>query len=217
MSNFKYQWILWNMLSSFAYFCFTLLINFVFFSDVRVGIVRASEANGSTALQMAQQPEATLQNPNRAAAEQVFAEGMQLYQQGTAESLRQAIAKLEESLPLWRLVGDKAEEGKTLNLIGSIYSNLGEKQQALEYYNQALPLRRTVGDKLGEAITLNNLGSFYHDLREKQQALEYYNQALLLFHAVGDKAGEAIILNNIGSFYDDLGEKQQALEYYNAQ
>ncbi|NEP12623.1 MAG: tetratricopeptide repeat protein [Symploca sp. SIO2C1] len=190
-------------------------MNFVFFSDVRVGIVRASEANGSTAMQMAQQPEATLQNPNRAAAEQVFAEGMQLYQQGTAESLQQAIAKLEESLPLWRVVGDKAEEGKTLNLIGSIYSNLGEKQQALEYYNQALPLRRTVGDKVGEAITLNNLGSYYHDLGEKQQALEYYNQSLPLFRAVGDKAGEAIILNNIGSFYDDLGEKQQALEYYN--
>ncbi|WP_416242438.1 tetratricopeptide repeat protein, partial [Anabaena cylindrica] len=45
--------------------------------------------------------------------------------------------------------------------IGKVYSDLGEKQKALEYYNQALPLSRAVGDRGEEATTLNNIGSFY--------------------------------------------------------
>jgi len=206
----KYQWILWNKLPSFA-----LLVSFVFFSDVGVGIVRAIETNGNTVVQMAQQPEATSTEPNRAAAERVFKEGKRLYQQGTAESLRQAITKWEEALPLWRSIGDRKWEATTLNNIGAVYNSLGEKQQALEFYKQALPLRRAVGDRRGEARTLNNIGLVYSDLGEKQQALEFYNQALPLTRAVGDRRGEATTLNNIGLVYSDLGEKQQALEYFN--
>ncbi|HBB34082.1 MAG TPA: hypothetical protein DC064_20355, partial [Cyanobacteria bacterium UBA9273] len=44
-------------------------------------------------------------------------------------------------------------EALTLNNIGVVYNNLGNKQQALDYYNQALPLSRAVGDKTGEALT----------------------------------------------------------------
>ncbi|MBD0314602.1 MAG: hypothetical protein ICV86_17680, partial [Microcoleus sp. T3-bin5] len=41
-----------------------------------------------------------------AAAERALTEGMQLFQQGTAESLRKAIAKLEEALKLSREAGE---------------------------------------------------------------------------------------------------------------
>ncbi|WP_081594674.1 CHAT domain-containing protein [Allocoleopsis franciscana] len=164
---------------------------------------------------IAQQPAGSEQDATRAAAEQAFQEGEQLINQGTAESLRQAITKFEEALPLYRAVGDRQSESLILNEIGYIYSDLGEKQKALEYYNQSLPLRRAAGDKRGEAVTLNNIGRVYSDLGEKQKALEYYNQSLPLRRAAGDKRGEAVTLNNIGRAYDALGEKQKALEYYN--
>ena len=108
----------------------------------------------------------------RAAAEQAFQEGEQLRKQGTAESLRQAITKYEEALPLYRAVGDRRKEALTLNNIGYIYSALGEKQKALEYFNQSLPLSRATGDKAGEARTLSNIGAVYSALGEKQTALE---------------------------------------------
>ncbi|MBE9005124.1 CHAT domain-containing protein [Fortiea sp. LEGE XX443] len=165
-------------------------------------------------LQIAQQP--TPPDATRAAARQALLEGLELsYKQGTAESLRQAIAKWQIALPLWQKLGDKSYEALTLHLIGRVYSDLGEKQQALEFHNQALPLYRAVGDRSGEAITLNNIGAVYSDLGEKQQALEFYNQALPLFRAVGNRSGEAPTLNNIGGVYSALGEKQQALEFYN--
>ena len=147
-------------------------------------------------------------------AERALTEAGQLYQQGTAESLRKAIAKYEEALKLYREVGDRTREAHTLTWIGSVYSELGEKQKALEYYSQSLPLSRVVGDRRQEALTLNNIGVVYSDLGEKQKALEYYSQSLPLSRAIGDRTGEAYTLNNIGQVYSELGEKQKALEYF---
>ena len=170
---------------------------------------------GRMGVSIAQQPTATSQDATRAAAERVFQEGDQLSKQGTAESLQQAITKFEEALPLYRDISDKPKEAVTLNNIGYIYNELGEKQKALEYYNQSLPLRQATGNKAGEAVTLNNIGAVYDALGEKQKALSYFNQSLLLSRVTGDKAGEAATLNNIGAVYNDLGEKQKALEYFN--
>jgi CHAT domain-containing protein/Tfp pilus assembly protein PilF len=111
-------------------------------------------------------------------------------------------------------VGDRSGEATTLSNIGLVYSDLGEKQKALDYYQQALPLRRAVGDRSGEAVTLINIGAVYSALGEKQKALDYYQQALPLWRAVGDRSGEATTLSNIGLVYSDLGEKQKALDYY---
>ncbi|MHC0064318.1 CHAT domain-containing protein [Nostoc sp. UIC 10890] len=156
------------------------------------------------------------------AAELAYKQGKQLYEQGTAESLLQAIAKFEKALSLYRQVSDRSAapnlrslEAATLVYIGKIYSNLGQKHQALDYYKQSLPLSQQVGDKQAQGTTLNNIGKIYSELAEKQKALDYYNQSLSLRRQVGDKNGEAISLNNIGSVYHFLGEKQKALDYYN--
>ncbi len=156
----------------------------------------------------------TAQTNSSVAGDKAYKEGLQLYQQGTAEAKRSAIVKFEEALKLFRAVGDHGGEANILTWLGVVYSELGEKQKALEYYSQSLPLSRAVGDRGGEAATLSNIGSVYSDLGEKQKALEYYSQSLPLFRAVGDRGGEAATLSNIGSAYSDLGEKQKALEYY---
>jgi CHAT domain-containing protein/tetratricopeptide (TPR) repeat protein len=143
-----------------------------------------------------------------------FDEGVQLYQQKTAESLRAAIVKFEEAVQLFRAEKNPAGQAMTLLGIGRVYSALGETQKALDPYAQALSLLRTVTDRRGEAATLNNIGNVYHNLGEEQKALDHYAQALPLFKAVGDHRGEAITLNGIGSVYNALGERQKALDYY---
>ncbi|MEH2263260.1 CHAT domain-containing protein [Nostoc sp.] len=205
----KSQWAFWCLLPNFTRYGLILSLSVVMLADA----VGATPRNRG--LQIAQQPETTQQNATRAAAKQVFQEGMQLYQQGTAESLRQAIVKWQQALKLWQQIDDKSQQALTLLSLGKVYNSLGEKQEALKYYNQALPLRRAVGDRGGEATTLSNLGSVYNSLGEKQEALKYYNQALPLRRAVGDRGGEAATLNNLGSVYNSLGEKQEALKYYN--
>ncbi|MGD1704476.1 tetratricopeptide repeat protein, partial [Dapis sp. BLCC M229] len=121
--------------------------------------------------------EFALQNNPDAEAEKVFYEGMKLYQERTAESRRQAIAKWEEALLLFSQTGNLSREAVTLLGIGSAYDDLGEKQIALNFYQKALPIYRQIGDRGGEATTLNNIGSVYDSLGEKQIALNFYNQA----------------------------------------
>ena len=104
-----------------------------------------------------------------------------------------------ESLPLGRAVGDKRGEATTLNNIGVVYSNLGEKQQALKVFNESLPLFRAIGDPRGEAVSLNNIGNLHRDLGENEMALKFYYESLPLSRAAGDKRGEARALQSLFS------------------
>jgi|GEM_PF-1764589 len=106
----------------------------------------------------------------------------------------------------------RTDEGTTLNNIGSVYSALGQKQQALETYKNALEIRREVGDRGGEGTTLNNIGLVYDALGQKQQALETYKNALEILREVGDRGGEAVTLFNIGSVLEFLGHIAEAVE-----
>jgi CHAT domain-containing protein len=157
---------------------------------------------------------ATAQDTNRLAAERLVNEGAQLVNEGSKDSLEQALQKFEQARPLFHSINDALSEAVTLNKIGRVYDDLGEKQKALDNYALALPLRRAVGDRGGEATTLTNIGAVYDNLGERQKALDNYALALPLFRAIGNRGGEAITLNNIGAVYDNLGEKQKALDNY---
>ncbi|WP_146034031.1 tetratricopeptide repeat protein, partial [Nostoc cycadae] len=198
-----------QLLAAFTSRSFILLVSMMIFAKSDTATAR------HYVVKIAQQPQLETQDANRTAAECVFQEGVELYQQGTAESFKQAIAKFKIALQLWQKVGAVREQAVTLGYLGVIYSVLGEKQQALQFYNQSLPLFWQVGNKVGEAVTLNNIGAVYDDLGDKQQALKFYNQSLPLFRQVGDKVREAVTLNNISTVYSYLGDKQQALQFLN--
>jgi CHAT domain-containing protein/predicted negative regulator of RcsB-dependent stress response len=169
-----------------------------------------------SSLTLAQTPQPTpTPDPREAAAKKAFQEGFALFQQGTADSLRAAIGKLEIARSIFRETKNRRGEGNSLIGLGHINDLLNEEQQALGYYNQALALLRADGDRNGEATALNNIGLVHVDLGEQQKALEHYYQALALLRADGDRNGEAATLNNIGAAYDDLGEQQKALGYFN--
>ncbi len=148
------------------------------------------------------------------AADKLTAEAAQLVKEGTKEALERAISKFAAAVPLYHAANDKAEEADALNSIGTLYSNLGEPQQALAYFAQALPLYAAVGDRGGEAVELNNMGSVYVNLGELQKALDAFGQALPRLRAVQDGRGEAITLNNMGGLYFQLGDSQKALSYF---
>ena len=159
--------------------------------------------------------ESTVRDRDRITAERVFNEAVQLRAQGTAGSLRKAIEKYHEALPLWRAVGDRQSEALTLSGIGVMHSRLSEYQKALEYYNQVLSLWRALGNRKEEAIFLHNSGVTHWQLGDSQKALEYYGQALPLRREVGDRQGEAITLSGIGQVYDRLGKLPEAIDYFN--
>ncbi len=87
-----------NMSANFQGICCYLLLKITRHSLIfLLSAVLLSESVGATprnkGLQIAQEPGNAQQDATRAAAEKLSQEGMELYQQGTAESLRQAIKK----------------------------------------------------------------------------------------------------------------------------
>jgi CHAT domain-containing protein len=161
---------------------------------------------------VSQQP--TVKDSKVSAAQQAFNEGKQLYEQGTAEALRQALLKFQEALPLYQTLNDRAQQAETLSYIGLIYDLLGEKQKALEFGQQSLTLFRQLGDKSGEAILLNNIAKVYSDLKENQQAIDYYNQSLTLARDIRNQELELIIVSDLAAVYFGLGEQKKTLELF---
>lgn len=147
-------------------------------------------------------------------ARRIFDEGEQLRKQRNADSIRAAIKKYEEALPLLRTISDKKQEAVTLHNLGKCYELLSDRRQALDYYLKALPLFQAVGARVEEAITLNNIAAMYSLLGEKRAALKYFEQVLPLRRQANDRAGEATTLSNIGVVYYDLGDKEKALAYF---
>lgn len=150
----------------------------------------------------------------KAQAQLRFAQAETLRAQGTADAWRGAIAKYEESLALWRKVGDQLWQAYNLTWSGLLYFYLGEFQKSLENSNTALELYRKGGQHLGESTALNNIGLAYDTLGERRKALEYYNHALPIAQDAGNHELQGLILNNMGIIYDSLGEPQKALELY---
>src|SRR5262245_25733589 len=92
----------------------------------------------SPAIADSRYPSTPAQGRSGVTARRIFDEGETLQDQGTAESLRLAVKKYEEALSLWRAIGDRRSEAKTLNNIGLVYYSLGDNQKALDFHTAEL-------------------------------------------------------------------------------
>jgi CHAT domain-containing protein len=164
---------------------------------------------------IAQQPATTEQQTAKELAEKAFAEALQLQNQETVESLKQAIAKYQEALQLFRAAADQHGEAKTLGSIGIAYSDLGEQQQAINYLNQSLKLSEAEKNIPNQITSLVRIGLAYQELNQLQQSISYYKQALPLLRTTGEKAQEALVLAKIASTYQSLSNFEQAIAYFN--
>ena len=141
-----------------------------------------------------------------------------LFQQGIQQSqvnqFKEALASWEQSLKLYRELGDRQGQADSLESLGFAYLILGEYQQAIHFHQQSLALKREIGDRQGQADSLGGLGIAYGALGDYQRALDLYQQQLTIAREVGDRQREALSLNNLGNTYDALGDYQQAIHFH---
>ncbi|EAW34781.1 DUF2225 domain-containing protein [Lyngbya sp. PCC 8106] len=144
------------------------------------------------------------------------------------DNQQKALEYHNQSLEIYRKIGDLKGEAITLSLIGDYYFSLGDQQQELEFYNQALIIYQKLGDRVKEANILDRLGLIYSQLGDVQKALEYHNQELETLKEISqlytqlkdpDKTlifdyRQPIILFTIGKLYSQLGNFKNELETY---
>ena len=145
-----------------------------------------------------------------------------------SENHSKALELYHQSLQIYREIGDKQGEAKTLISIGDNYRGQENREKQLEFYTQALLIYQEIEDKIGEAKVLENLGGIYFFSDKPEKAIEFYDKALEKIKEVsqlyiqledsetslGYDYLQPNILVNIGDIYAQLQDDVKELEAY---
>lgn len=114
------------------------------------------------------------------------------------------------------VVKNPFNQAGTLNNLGLIFDDIGEKQKALESYEQSRTvLVEAYGDdpevRIQMGLLDNNMAGILIDFREFDKALDLVDKSLK--EAEGDSYTESLALNNKGQVYLTLGDPKAALRF----
>lgn len=97
--------------------------------------------------------------------------------------------------------------------IGSLYSNNGSYDKAIQYYNASLKINRRIGNKRAEAGNVINIGSVLQRRGDDAGALENSFRALKITQAIKEKGYTALLYGNISDVYLSQENFALALTY----
>ena len=124
------------------------------------------------------------------------------------------IATHHTGLTAAQYVHDRQGESWTLGVLGIVYLDLWQHEEALDHYQRALPICQEIGDKWGEALALVGLGAAYFNLGRYEEALEHSQRALPICQEIDDQWSQTLALLNIGGIYRKLQQFEDALDYF---
>ena len=102
---------------------------------------------------------------------------------------------------------------QSLQLIGLVYSDLGDFDESSDYYFQSLKLYEQINDKEGTGKALSRIASVYFDQKNYDKALEYYFHALNIAKETNDREGIAAGLNDIAAVYGNREQYDKVVIY----
>lgn len=121
--------------------------------------------------------------------------------------------RLDEALPLTRVLNDRRAEARALDALGLLRRAQGELDEASELHRTSIALARESGDLRTEAMGRINLGHVSNLRADHINAERAYMDALVLLSGRGDLAAESAALANLGEVSARMGKFQDALEY----
>ncbi|NJM55901.1 MAG: tetratricopeptide repeat protein [Verrucomicrobiae bacterium] len=152
----------------------------------------------------------------RNTAETLYLTADRLWRRGGEPNLREAIGLYDQSLSLFRALGDLSSVALVLNSLGLVYAPLGETETAIRYYRDALDLYKALGDPVGEADNLFNIGQALTESGQAVRALPYLAESGSVSEKAGDNAGKTRALFLLGNAHWSLGNGDLALGFLEA-
>ncbi|MBL4690828.1 MAG: tetratricopeptide repeat protein [Rhodospirillales bacterium] len=110
-------------------------------------------------------------------------------------------------------LGEKINQGKNLNNIGTLFEYQGKYEAAIEHFLSALRIYEESGYITGQGIVLNNIGIIYIIQKNYDKAIEYQKKSLIIKEEQHDTVGMASSIDNIGIAYLYKDNLDQALIY----
>ncbi len=110
---------------------------------------------------------------------------------------REAGRLFEQSLVLYRTLGDRWRTAHVLRALGSITLNVGDYSRAKQLYKESLVIRRALGDQWGIANSLQGLGRVALSLGEIEEGERLVREGIAISEEIGDQAGIVKGLGNL--------------------
>jgi len=121
---------------------------------------------------------------------------------------------LEESLALFRQIGNTAQAAACLNNLGEIPRSQGDYAAAVEYYEQALAADRQLGDRVGAATALFNLGEVAGAQNDGAMAMRRHQEGLAVAEEIGLRTMIIICQGGLGHDAAAAGDFASARGYF---
>lgn len=128
--------------------------------------------------------------------------------------LDRSFAFLEQSLAMYRRLGDEAGIAGLLAELGQAARARGDDERAEALSEEGLRLSRALQDRRSAAISLITLGNIARRRGDLGRAADLFEEALALFKELGHGRGLAYSLCNLGVVALERGEAGRALELH---
>jgi predicted ATPase/DNA-binding XRE family transcriptional regulator len=125
--------------------------------------------------------------------------------------VKKARALVEESLRLWRELGDKWWTAVALELAALLMSVGPDVKRALAYLEEGVSLARELEDPYPLAVCLIRFGDALKPLGQAAKARPYLEEGVALARRIGDKAVLSEGLRELGSLYYTGGDLMVAV------
>jgi DNA-binding SARP family transcriptional activator/predicted ATPase len=169
------------------------------------------------ARQLAEQALALLDNPSLARQDTRPEKAFVLQQMGhvTYDSGRQAARRVwEQSLALYRALGDRWGTANMLERLGEVICDLGAYDEGKPFREQSLAMRRSLGDRAGIANSLSALAGLASSEGQLEEAERLARESVTLCREIGDRAGSAHGLFTLAGVLVNQGKFAEALPLY---
>jgi tetratricopeptide (TPR) repeat protein len=120
----------------------------------------------------------------------------------------------EQSLAIYRQLGDNQGIANCLNDLGSLAGLQGDYELRQSLHEQSLGIFRELGDEYGIATTLFLLANVVTTRGEQALARSLFEDSLEKFKRLGDRRSIAMCLYNLGNEALDQGDYVSARRYY---
>ena len=157
--------------------------------------------------------DATVDLRRRTPADRLYYRALGLQQRPEHRHCREAVELLEETLGIWAVVGDLAQEASALHNIGYCLNRLDDYGAASEFFERAIQ-RMPEGFEVQRAQSLQNLALAHRRLGRFGEAVAGYREAISTFHGLGRQLDEGRSLLGLGSALREQGELENALEFF---
>jgi non-specific serine/threonine protein kinase len=121
-----------------------------------------------------------------------------------------ARASYDQSIAIWRQLGDRRGIAASLNNLGSVACAQGDDETAQGLWEQTLAIRRETADELGVADVLGNLGKVAYHRGDYDAARAMWNESLSISRRLDDRRGMSFSLSNLGRVALDQGDHASA-------